>query len=200
MQFLVLRIAGEPDDLHAVAKWGDDGIDNIGGRDKEHLRQVIGDFQIVIREVLVLFGIEDFEQGRRRITAPVGADLVDLVQHEDRIARPGDLHLLQDSPGHGADVGSPVSADLGLVVDATERQPYELATQRPRDRLAEAGLADAWRSDETENGRAQALRALADGHVFQDAFLDFFDAIVIFVEHPRGYLDIPGFAGRRSPG
>ena len=93
-----------------------------------------------------------------------------------------------------------MSPDLGFVVDAAEGEPHELAAQCPSDRLTEAGLPDARRSDETENRRPQALRALADGHVFQDPFLDLLDAIVVLIEHLRGHFDVPCLAGRRSPG
>ena len=85
-------------------------------------------------------------------------------------------------------------------MNAAEREPNELAAQCPSDRLTEAGFPDARRSDETENRRAQALRALPDGHVFQDPFLDLLDAVVVLIEHFRRHFDVPGLAGRRSPG
>src|SRR4029453_7562710 len=51
--------------------------------------------------------------------------------------------------------GAWVPADLGLVVDPAERDPDELATERPRDGLAERRLADARRANERED-RARA--------------------------------------------
>ena len=54
-----------------------------------------GDAKVVVDEAVVLGGIEHLEQRRRRIAAPVRADLVDLVQHEDRITRLGPA----DAPG-----------------------------------------------------------------------------------------------------
>jgi len=93
-----------------------------------------------------------------------------------------------------------MTTDLGLIVDAAERQPHELAAERARDRLTQAGLANAGRADEAQDRRAQALRALADRHVFQDAFLDFLHAVMVLVEHGGGGLDVPGLFRRRSPG
>src|SRR5438445_12898503 len=118
----------------------------------------------MIRRIAVLLRVEDLEQRRRWVAAPIGSHLVDLVEHEDRVARAGHFHLLENPARHGADVGPAMSTDLGLVVDATEREPDELAPQRPRNRLAEAGLADAGRPNDAEDRRAGDLRALADGH------------------------------------
>src|ERR1700694_4566841 len=154
----------------------------------------------MIGEVPVLLRVEDLQQGGRWITAPVGAHFVDLIEHEDRVARTRHFHLLKNSSGHGADVGATMTPDLGLVVDATQGKPDELAPQGPRNRLAEARLPDTGRPDEAQDRRAKGLRALADGHVFQDAFLDFLDAIVIFVEHRGSGLDVPGFLRWRPPG
>ena len=50
-----------------------------------------------------------------------------------------------------------MTANLRLVPDATERQPDELAAERPRDRLAEARLADAGRPDEAQDRLAATL-------------------------------------------
>src|SRR5438132_8612902 len=145
----------------------------------------------MIRKIAVLLRVEDLEQRRRWVAAPIGSHLVDLVEHEDRVSRAGNFHLLENPARHGADVGPAMTADLGLVVDAAKREPDELAPQRSRNRLAEAGLANAGRPHEAENRRAEALRALADGHVLQDPFFDFLDTIVVFVEHGSSGLDVP---------
>jgi len=51
-------------------------------------------------------------------------------------------------PG-SADIGAAVAADFGLVVHAAEADAGEFAVHGVRDRLAERGLADARRPDET---------------------------------------------------
>ena len=102
-------------------------------------------------KVDVLLGVEHLEQRRRRVAAPVGAELVDLVEQEERVRRLRLLHALDDLAGHRADIGAAVAADLGLVAHAAQRHAHELAARRPRDRLAERGLADAGRADEAED-------------------------------------------------
>jgi hypothetical protein len=105
----------------------------------------------VIHEHVVLFGIEHFEQRRRRIAAEIHRHLVDFVQHEDRVLGAGLLHHLDDLAGQRADVGAAMAADLGFVAHAAERHADELAAGGLRDRHPERGLADAGRSDEAED-------------------------------------------------
>src|SRR5262249_39719233 len=64
------------------------------------------------------------------------------------------------APRPRADVCTPVTAQLGLVVHTTERDAHELATQRACDRFAERGLAHAGRTDQRED-RACAARDTA---------------------------------------
>ena len=139
---------------------------------------------------------------------PPAAELVDLVEQHDRVHRAG----LDDRPGDAArlaaDVGAAVAADLGLVADAAERDAHELAAHRPGDGLAEAGLADAWRADEREDGarlpsrrrrsvgcRRAGRAQLADGEELDDAVLDLVEAVVVGVEHRAGLRR--GRVGRR---
>src|SRR5262249_23309760 len=95
-----------------------------------------------------------------------------------------------DVAGHCPDVGAAVSADLGLVVHAAEAHTHELALHRPRDRLAERGLADAGRTHEAQDRRLALRRELTHRPVFDDAALDLVEAIVILVENPAGLGDV----------
>ena len=61
MYLLLVGIAGQLDDLHAVEQRTRDGIGRIGGHDEQHTAQVDRDFQIVVTECMVLLRIEHFE-------------------------------------------------------------------------------------------------------------------------------------------
>src|SRR5262249_24869644 len=95
--------------------------------------------------------IEDFEEGRRRVAAPIRADLVDLVEHEHGVAHADAPEALDDAPRKRPDVRPTMAPDLRFVADAAQRHADELAAERPRDRLAKARLADARRAHETED-------------------------------------------------
>ena len=66
LDLLELGVAGEPDDLHPVAQGRRDRVEEVGGRDEEHLREVEGHLQVVVLEGVVLLRVEDLEEGRRR--------------------------------------------------------------------------------------------------------------------------------------
>ena len=139
---------------------------------------------------MVLRRVEHLEQRGRRVAAPIGADLVDLVQEDDRVHRPRIAQRADEPTRQRADVGAPVAADLRLVADAAERHAHELAVERASDRLADRGLAGPGRADQRQDragtlvGLDSALLAkLANRQVLDDAVLDVAEPGVIGVEH-----------------
>ena len=84
---LVGRVAVEADDLHPVEQRPGDRLGDVGRREEEDLREVDLDVEVVVAERRVLRRIEHLEERRRRVAAPVGADLVDLVEQDHRVHR-----------------------------------------------------------------------------------------------------------------
>ena len=133
LDLLLLGVAGDADDLHAVAQRRADRLGDVRRGDEQHLRQVVRDLEVVVAELPVLLGIEHFEQRRRRIAAEIGADLVDLVEHDHRVARARGAHRLDDPPRQCTDVRAPMPTNLGLIAYAAEAHAHELAIERSRD-------------------------------------------------------------------
>ena len=79
-----------------------------------------------------------------------------------------------------------MAADLRLVAHAAERDAHELASGRPRDRLAERGLADAGRTDEAQDRAGQLVGAGLHREILDDALLDLVEAVVIVIEDLLG--------------
>ena len=188
---VVLGVAVERDDLHAVVERRRDRVGHVGGGQEQHVGQVEVDLEVVVAEGVVLRRVEHLEQRRRRVAAEVRADLVDLVEQHDRVHRAGLGDRPDDAAGQRADVGAPVAADLGLVAHAAEGDADELAAERAGDGLAQRRLADAGRADEREHGaRAAAADDLqaalgataAHGEVLDDAVLHVVEAVVVGVE------------------
>ena len=189
LDLLVLGVAGDTNDLHAVHQ-GRRNIERVRRRDEHHVGEVVVDLEVVVVERVVLLRVEHLEQSRRRIAAEIGAHLVDLVQQEERVRGLGLAHRLDDLSRHRTDIGAPVTADLGLVTDAAQRHAHEFAAGRFRDRLAERRLAHAGRPDETEDRSGQLVGPLLDREILDDAFLDLLQAIVIGVENLLGQIQI----------
>ena len=85
LELFLFGVAGEVDHLHPVEEGGLDRLRDVAGGDKEHLREIVDNSQVVIAEGVVLLGVENLEEGGRRISPDVRTELVDLVEHEDRV-------------------------------------------------------------------------------------------------------------------
>lgn len=206
---LVLGVPVEADQLHAVGQGLRDGLQDVGGGQEHHVAEVELHLQVVVPEGVVLGRVQDLQEGGGRVPAEVGADLVDLVEQDDRVHRPGLLDGPDDAAGQGADVGPAVSSYLGLVAYAAERDPDELAAHGVGDGLAERGLADSGRSDEREDGSAAAAAddahaalgaPLAHGEVLGDAVLHVAQPGVFGVEDGARALDVVPVLGALVPG
>src|SRR5829696_1888983 len=201
LELLLLRVARELDDLHAVAERARDRVQRVRRRDEHHAREVVGNVEVVVAERRVLLGVEHLEHRAGGIPAVVGAHLVELVDHEDRVLRAGVAQRAHDHAGHRADVGPPVAADLRLVADAAGADALELAAHRAGDRAPEGRLADAGRPDEAQDrGPATLVRELADREELEDAILDLVDVVVVRVEHLARVREVEVVVGRAAPG
>ena len=83
-----------------------------------------------------------------------------------------------------------MAADLGLVAHAAERQAHELAVHGAGDRLGQRGLAHARRARQRQDGRLRLLDERAHGQELEHALLDLLEAVVVFVEHLLGVLEV----------
>src|SRR4029453_11181191 len=114
-------------------------------------------------------------------------------EHQHRIARAGLADRLHDVAWQCTDIGTPMAADLRLVMHAAEVAARELHAERARNALAERSLADARRADEAQDRAAPLRIELADRKVLDDAALDLLEAVVVLVEHAARLLDIDRF-------
>ena len=183
LELLVLGVARELDHVHPVDQRPRDRVELVGRAHEQDLREVERQVEVVVAEGRVLRRVEDLQHRAGRVAAPVGAHLVDLVDHEHRVARLGVAERADDRPGHRADVRAPVAAQLRLVADAADRDAHELAPERGRDRVAERRLADAGRADEAEDLPGDVALELADGERLEDPLLDLLQVVVVGVEH-----------------
>ncbi len=122
-------VAGQFNDFQAIPQRRMHGIQPVGGGDEKDFAQVKGNFEVVIAEMLVLLRIQDFQQGRSRITAEIRTKLVDFVQQKHRIPCIQPFQGLQYSTRHGANVGSAVSPDLCFIPNATQRDARKRTAQ-----------------------------------------------------------------------
>src|SRR5687768_9404093 len=119
----------------------------------------------MVPEGVVLRGVEDLEQGRRRVAVEAGTQFVDLVQHDYGVRSTRVLERASDPARHRSDISATVTADLRFIVDSAERYPSEIATHRAGYRFTERGLPDAGRPDECDDGPGTAASHLGQAPV-----------------------------------
>ncbi|MNQ57142.1 hypothetical protein D3C85_712880 [compost metagenome] len=188
MDLLFLGVTRQADHFHAVQKRGRN-VQRVAGCHEHDVGQVEVDFDVVVLERVVLFRVQHFEQRRRRIAAEVHAQLVDFIKQEQGIAHADLRHVLDDLARHGTDVRTAMAADLGFVAHAAQRHADELAVRRLGDGLPQRGLAHARRADQAQDRSLHLVHALLHGKIFEDPFLDLFEAIVVVVQHRFGVAD-----------
>ena len=80
LRLLALRVAGEVDDFHPVEQWGRNILDEVRGRDEEHLAQIERHAKVMVSEGVVLRRVEHLEQRRRGIALKRRPELVDFIE------------------------------------------------------------------------------------------------------------------------
>src|SRR5207247_11309349 len=123
----LLGVSLQINHFHAVPDRDWNHNEHIGFCNEENTRQIEGHDKVMVPEGNVLFGIENFKKCRCRVTAEIRAELVDIVKHEDGIARARSANVLNDLPRQSADIGPPMAPDLGFIAHAAEGDTNEFA-------------------------------------------------------------------------
>ena len=200
VQLLVARVTRQLEDLQAVLEGRRDGIDLVGRGEEQHLGQIKRHLQEVVAEHVVLLGVRHLQKSRGGIAAEVVSQLVDLVQHEHRVASPRPLDALEDAAGQRPDIGAAVAADLSFVPHPTQGRAHEVAPQGPGHAPAGGGLAHAGRAHQTEDGALLVRLELAHRQVLDDALFDLLQPVVVLVQDPTGAIQVQVVLGGLVPG
>src|SRR5205823_11324706 len=178
------------DQLHPIEQRSWNSANVVRGRDEDDLRKIERYVEVAIDKSVVLARIEHLEQGACRVAAKVGADLIDLIKHHDRIARAGTTQLLNDASRHRTDVGAAVAPNLRFIANTAEAHPHKLPAQSIRDRLTQTGLSDSWRTEQTQNRPVSLGVQFAHREIFDQAPLYFFQIVMIAVENFLRFVEI----------
>ena len=80
LKLFAFSVTGETENFEPVEQSRRDSVEHIRRRDKENVRQIVINVQIVVAKRIILFRIKYFEQGRRRVAAKITSELIDFVQ------------------------------------------------------------------------------------------------------------------------
>ena len=199
LQLFLFCIAADLDEFHPVEQRRGNGIHAVRRGYEEHLGKVVRYFEVPVAEGVVLGGVEHLQKSAGRIAAHIGGELVYLVQQKHGIYSAGVLYAVDYSPGHGADVGAPVSPYLRLVLYAAQAHPYELPAEGARHRRGYGSLAHAGRAHKAQYWRVEAAREFEHGQVFGYPLLYLFQSVVVLVEDLDRVFKIGGVLGLLGP-
>src|SRR5712692_3447044 len=200
LELLALGVTGQRDHFHPVAHRFGHAVDVIRGRDKNDLRKIERYVEVAIDKSVVLARIEHFEQRARWIAAKIGADLVDLVEHENRIASAGAAQLLNDSSRHRTDVSAPVSANFRFVAHSAETDSDKLAAERVSDGLTKTGFADAGRPEKTQDWSVPGWIQFAHGQIFDQPLFHFLEIVMVAIKNLLCLIEIEIVLAQFVPG
>src|SRR5262249_51676362 len=162
----------------------------VGGCDEHDTAEIKRNAEVIVTEAIVLFGVEHLEERGGGIALDAAAELVDLVKHHHAIAGACLSDRLYDIARQRPDIGSPVAANLRLVVHASEADADELAVHRPRDRLTKRRLAHAGRADEAQDRRLPLRCELAHRQELDDPPLDPVEPEMVLIENALRVGDV----------
>ena len=137
----------------------------------------------MVAEARILRRVQNFQKRGRGVALIVAAELIDLVEQQQRILALRLRKAGHDPAGHGPDVSLAVAADLRLIVHAAKRNARELSVERSCDRNRDRRFANAGRADQAENLPRKLGRQLPHGERLQNPLFDLFKAKVIVIEN-----------------
>jgi len=129
VDLLFAGVAGEFDDLHAIAQRIRDGIHPVGGGDKDDLGKVERHVKVVIAEGVVLFGSRtsmSADDGSPRKSRPSLSTSSSM--HTGSFCF-GALQALNNLTGQRADIGAAMAANFGFVVHTAQGDADEFAAE-----------------------------------------------------------------------
>ena len=122
----------------------------------------------MIGKLKILFRIKDLQQRRGWIATVIGADLVNLIHHKNRIIGFYRFQTLQNSAGHGTYIGTTMSTNLSFITHTTQREAIELASHGTGNGFAKGGFTNTGRTHKTDDGSLGFVIQFTNGKVFKN--------------------------------
>ena len=147
----------------------------------------------MIAERVVLFWVEHFEKRRRRIAAArVRTQLVQFIQDKKRVTGAGLGQAFYNGSGLGTNKSAAVAADLGFILDPTQRQPDIFTARGFRQRFTDRCFTDTRRSGQTHDFRTGLIlnsffrQPSLHGQLLDDLVLDLIKTVMVIIQNFAG--------------
>src|SRR5215813_13902155 len=147
----------------------------------------------------VLSGVKDLQQRGGWVAVKTRAELIDFIEHEDRIAAARLSDPLNNIARKCADIGTPMTANIRLIMDSTQTLAHELAIHRPSDALPERSLAYSRGTHQAQNGTFPFRHELTNREKFNNALFHFLESVMVSVQNFTRLRKIDLFFGKNAP-
>ncbi|MNB88452.1 hypothetical protein D3C75_354660 [compost metagenome] len=181
VQLFVFGVARKTDHFHTIQQWSRN-VHGVRGRHEHDIAKIVVHFQIVIAERHVLFRIQHFKQGRRRVAAHIGRHFVDLIQQEQWVFNAYFRHFLDQLARHRADIGPAVTADFGFVTNAAQRHTDVFTSGRFGNGLPQRGFTHPRRSYQAQDRALELVYTALNRKVLKDAIFNTFQTVMVGIE------------------
>lgn len=186
LHLFLKRITVYFDHLHTVQKSRLDGGKAVGSGYEEHFGQVVARFHEIVVKRIVLFRIQHFEHGRRRVSLHADGEFVYFIQNEHRIGYLSFFKRLYYTSRHSSDICLAVAAYFGFVPQTAERYADVLAPKSFGYRMSERCLTHSWRAVKAQYWSFHIAFQFQYGYVFEYAFLYVFQPVMVAFEYLAG--------------
>ena len=172
----------------------------IGSSDEHYLAQIYGDLQEMVAETAVLLAIQHLQQCRGRIAAHIIGQFIDFIQYQQRVHGLGTDQRINDTAGHGTNIGLTMAADIRLITHTAQRQSGQLAVHGLGYRQRNGSFSHAGRAYQTKDLALGIGINLTNSNKFQNTLFHFVQAKMIAVQHSFCLFDIGAIARLLVPG
>ena len=190
LHFFLINVSRQGNDFRSVQKWLWNGVQGIGSENKENVRHVKGQVQIIISERNILLWIQHLQQGTGWVSLVAHTHFIHLVNQEHGTSAFNYLQSLYNFTWHGPHVGSTMALDFSLIPHSTYGKTEEGLVHGTSNGMAHAGFTHSRRSHQDNDGALVILFQFADGKIFKNAFFHILQPIMILLEHLLGLLHV----------
>ena len=155
----------------------------VGRGDKQHIRKIQWQFQIIVSELAVLLRIQHFQHSGRWISLVITAHFIDFIQQHQWILHSGLPDALDQTSRHSPNISPAMTTDLCLIFHTSQADADILFIQCPGNRTGNTCLTGSGRSHQTDDRAFASFCQSADSQKLQHTFFYFFQTIVIIIQN-----------------
>ncbi len=120
IKLFIFSVSCKTYNLKPIKKCRRNSIQHICSGYKHYIRKIKWNIKIMIGKCIILLRIKCFKKCCRRISSIICSNLINFIQHKDRVFSTGIFHSLNNSTRECPYIRPPVSSYFCLISNSTE--------------------------------------------------------------------------------